>query len=125
MVDTPKGSDNEEKRDAAKDNSPNKQPKRRRRRFPKTGIDKNGTHTDPALEQGKAVDDAHINKQPAGHKLDKQPIPGEDDLTSPEHMNLHKRLVDHCKKFEDAKAEAQNSGGHTQNEMEQSTQQRR
>ena len=28
MVDTPKGSDNEEKRDMAKDNSPNKQPKR-------------------------------------------------------------------------------------------------
>ena len=39
------------------------------------------------------MDDAHVNKQPAGHKLDKQPIPGEDDLTSPEHMNLHKRLV--------------------------------
>ena len=39
------------------------------------------------------MDDAHINKQPAGHKLDKQPIPGEDDLTSPEHTNLHKRLV--------------------------------
>ena len=28
MVDTPKGSDNEEQRDAAKDNSPEKQPKR-------------------------------------------------------------------------------------------------
>ena len=93
MVDTPKGSDNEEKRDVAKDNSPNKQPKRRRKRRPKTGLDKNGTHTDPALEQGEAVDDAHVNKQPAGHEPDKQPIPGEGDLTSPEHMNLHKRLV--------------------------------
>ena len=39
------------------------------------------------------MDDAHVNKQPAGHELDKQPIPGEDNLTSPEHMNLHKRLV--------------------------------
>ena len=39
------------------------------------------------------MDDAHVNKQPAGHELDKQPIPGKDDLTSPEHMNLHKRLV--------------------------------
>ena len=48
---------------------------------------------DPALEQGEVVDDAHVNKQPAGHEPDKQPIPGEDDLTSPEHMNLHKRLV--------------------------------
>ena len=47
MVDIPKGSDNEEKRDVAKDNSPNKQPKRRRKRRPKTGIDKNDTHTDP------------------------------------------------------------------------------
>ena len=93
MVDTPKGSDNEEKRDVAKDNSPNKQPKRRRKRRPKTGIDKNDTHTDPALEQGEAVDDAHVTKQPAGHELDKQPIPGEDDLTSPEHTNPHNRLV--------------------------------
>ena len=32
MVDTPKGSDNEEQRDVAKDNSPNKQPKRRCKR---------------------------------------------------------------------------------------------
>ena len=39
------------------------------------------------------MDDAHVNKQPAGHELDKQPIPGEDDLTSLEHMNFHKRLV--------------------------------
>ena len=77
----------------AKDNSPNKQPKRRRKRRPKTGLDKNGTHTDPALEQGEAVDDTHVNKQPAGHEPDKQPIPGEDDLTSPEHTNLHNRLV--------------------------------
>ena len=92
MVDTPKGSDNEEKWDVAKDNSPNKQPKRRCKRRPKTGLDKNGTHMDPALEQGEAVDDAHVNKQPAGHEPDKQPIPGEDDLTSLEHMNLHTRL---------------------------------
>ena len=48
---------------------------------------------DPAQEQGEAVDDTHINKQPAGHEPDKQPIPGEDDLTSPEHRNLHNRLV--------------------------------
>ena len=50
MVDTPKGSDNEEQRYVAKDNSPDKQPKWRRKRRPKTGLDKNGTHTDPALE---------------------------------------------------------------------------
>ena len=94
MVDTPKGSDNEEQRDVAKDNSPNKQPKQRRKRRPKSRLDKNGTHTDPALEQGEAVDDAHATKQPSEHdELDKQPIPGEDDLTLPKHTNLHKRLV--------------------------------
>ena len=62
MVDTPKGSDNEEKWDVAKDNSPNRQTRRLRKRRPKTGIDKNGTHMDPALEQGEAVDDAHVNR---------------------------------------------------------------
>ena len=36
MVDTPKGSDNEEQRDVAKDNSPDKQPKWRRKRRPKS-----------------------------------------------------------------------------------------
>ena len=86
MVDTPKGSDNEEKRDVAKDNSPNKQTKRRRKRRPKTGIDKNGTHTDPALEQGEAVDGEHATKQSSEYgESDKQPIPGEnkslDNLT--------------------------------------------
>ena len=39
------------------------------------------------------MDDAHVNEQPVGHEPDKQPIPGEDHLTSPEHMNLHNRLV--------------------------------
>ena len=40
------------------------------------------------------MDDAHATKQPSEHdELDEQPIPGEDDLTSPEHTNLHKRLV--------------------------------
>ena len=94
MVDTPKGSDNEEKRDVVKDNSPNRQTKRRRKRRLKTGIDKNGTHMDPALEQGEAVDDKHATKQPSEQdELDKQPIPSEndspDDLTpdtSPEHI---------------------------------------
>ena len=47
------------------------------------------------------MDDEHATKQPSEQdELDKQPIPGEnnsrDDLTpdtSPEHKNLHKRLV--------------------------------
>ena len=65
MVDTPKGSDNEEQRDAAKDNSPEKQPKRRRKRRPKSRLDNNSTHTDPAIEQGEPVDDEHATKQPS------------------------------------------------------------
>ena len=85
----------------AKDNSPDKQPKRRRKRRPKSRLDNNGTHTDPALEQGEGVDDVHATKQPSEQdELDKQPIPGEndspDDLTpdtSPEHKNLQKRLI--------------------------------
>ena len=97
MVDTPKGTDNEEQRD----DSPNKQPKRRRKRRPKSLLDNKGTHTDLALEQGEAVDDEHATKQPSEQdELDKQPIPGEnnspDDLTPdtpPEHRNLQKRLV--------------------------------
>ena len=47
------------------------------------------------------MDGEHATKQPSEHdELDKQPIPGEnnspDDLTpdtSPEHKNLHRRLV--------------------------------
>ena len=63
MVDTPKGSDNEEQRDTAKDNSPEKQPKRRRKRLPKSRLDNNNTHNDPAIEQGRPV----TNMQPSNH----------------------------------------------------------
>ena len=101
MVDTPKGSDNEERRDAAKDNSLGKQSKRRRKRRSKPHLDKDSAHTDPAIEQGEPVDDEHATKKPSEQdELDEQPIPGEnnsaDDLTpdtSLEHKNLHKRLV--------------------------------
>ena len=84
-----------------KDNSPDKQPKRRRKRRPKSRLDNNGTHTDPALEQGKPVGDEHATKQPSEQdESDNQSMPVEtnspDDLTPdtpPEHKNLHKRLV--------------------------------
>ena len=65
MVDTPKGSDDEEQRGAAKDNPADKQPKRRRKRRPKSCLDNNSTHNDPAVEQGKPVDDEHASKQPS------------------------------------------------------------
>ena len=101
MVDTPKGSDNEEQRDAAKDNSLEKQPKRRRKRRPKSHLGNDSTHTDPAIEQGKPVDDEHAIEQPSEQdNMDKQSVPGEDnspdDLTPDKLLkqkNLQKRLV--------------------------------
>ena len=87
MVDTPKGSDNEEQRDAAKDNSLEKQSKRRRNRRSKSRLHTEHSHTDPAIEQGEPMDDGHAIEQPSKQdNPDKQPIPGEDnspdDLTS-------------------------------------------
>ena len=65
MVDTPKGSDKGEQRDAAKDNSLKKQSKQRRKRRSKSRLDKDSSHTDLALEQGEPVDDEHAIKQPS------------------------------------------------------------
>ena len=53
MVDTPKGSDTEEQRDAAEDNPTDKQSKRRRRRRPKSRLDQSSIPNDPAIVQGK------------------------------------------------------------------------
>src|SRR3954466_3001848 len=99
MVDTPKGSDNEEHEDGTKDQSLEKQSKRRRKRRPKPRLD-----TDPAIEQDEPADDEHALEQPSeqskSDKEAKQPVPGEngipDDLTPDkptEQKNLHKRLV--------------------------------
>ena len=49
MVDTPKGSDNEDQRGAAEDNPADKQPKRRRRCRPKSRLDNNNAPNDPAI----------------------------------------------------------------------------
>ena len=65
MVDTPKGSDTKEQRDAAEDNPADKQPKRRRRRRPKSRLDQSSIPNDPAIEQGKPADDEHTTKQPS------------------------------------------------------------
>ena len=64
MVDTPKGSDDEEQRDVTRDHSLEKQSKRRRKRRSKSRLDKDSSHTDPAIEQGKPVDDEHAIEQP-------------------------------------------------------------
>ena len=50
MVDTPKRSDDEERKDAPKACSLEKQSKRRCKRRPKSRLDRNSDHTDPALE---------------------------------------------------------------------------
>ena len=50
MVDAPKD-DDEEQKDAPKACSLEKQSKRRRKRRPKSCLDRNSDHTDPALEQ--------------------------------------------------------------------------
>ena len=59
MVDTPKGSDDEEQRDATRDHSLEKQSTRRHKRRSKYRLDKDISHTDPSLEQGEPVDDEH------------------------------------------------------------------
>ena len=76
------------------------------------------------------MDGEHATKQPSEYdELDKQPIPGEnkslDDLTpntSPEHKNLHKRLIATARSLKKQKGKLKNSGGRTQNEKDQSTQ---
>ena len=101
MVDTPKGSDNEEQRDATRDHSLEKQSNRRCKRRSKSRLDKDSSHTDPAIEQGEPVDDEQAIEKPSEQdNLDKQSVPGEDnspdDLTPDkllEQKNLHKRLV--------------------------------
>src|SRR3954462_1368207 len=60
MVDTPKGSDNEEHGDGTKDQSLEKQSKRRRKRRPKPRLD-----TDPTIEQDEPADDDHALEQPS------------------------------------------------------------
>ena len=64
MVDTPKGSDEEEHRDATRDRSLEKQSKRRRKSRSKPRLDRDSSHTDPAIEQGEPVDGEHAIEQP-------------------------------------------------------------
>ena len=83
MVDTPKGSDTEEQRDAAEDNPTDKQSKWRRRRRPKSRLDQSSIPNDPAIEQGKPADDEHTTKQPSEQdEPDNQPLHGA--INSPE-----------------------------------------
>ena len=62
MADTPKEDDDEERKDAPKACSLEKQSKRRRKRRPKSRLARNNDHTDPALEQGEPLPD-HDNTE--------------------------------------------------------------
>ena len=95
MVDTPKENDDEERKDATKGCSLEKQSKRRRKRRSKSCLGRNNEHIDPALEQGEPSPD-HGNTE----NKTKQPNPVEDnspdDITldrHPEQQNAHQRLV--------------------------------
>ena len=94
MVDTPKGSDDEEHRDATRDRSLKKQSKRRRKRRSKPRLDRDSSHTDPAIEQDEPADDEHAFEQASEQgNLDKQteqPVPGEDN--SPDDLTPDKFL---------------------------------
>ena len=104
MVDTPKGNNDEEREDAAKDRSLEKQSKRRRKRRSKPRLDGNSRHTGPAIEQGEPADDEHDIEPPSDHgnmeNQIEQPVSGEDnsadDITPdrhPEQQNTHQRLA--------------------------------
>ena len=96
MVDTYNSNDNEDQNDAARDRSPEKQSKRRRKHKAKPHLDK-----DPTIEQGESTKDEHVVEHPSKQGgQSEQPIPGKDnspnDLTPDkllEHQNLHQRLV--------------------------------
>ena len=100
MVDTPKENNDEERKDAAKDSSLEKQPKRRcrRRSKPRLGKDsgnsarKNNTpvdskgnddHMDPAMEQDEPADGEHSTEPLSDHDdaegKTHQPASGEED----------------------------------------------
>ena len=95
MVDTPKENDDEERKDAAKGCSLEKQSKRQRKRRSKSCLGRNNDHINPVLEQGEPLPD-HGNTE----NQTEQPNPVEDnspdDITPDRHQeqhNAHQRLV--------------------------------
>ena len=83
MVDAPKD-DDEERKDAPKACSLEKQPKQGRKRRPKSHLNRNSDHTDPALEQGEPLPD---NGNPNNQTKQTNPIKdnGPDDITPDRH----------------------------------------
>ena len=83
MVDAPKD-DDEERKDAPKACSLEKQSKRRRKRRPKSRLDRNSDHIDPVLEQGEPL--PH-NGNPDNQTEQTNPIKDNspDDITPDKH----------------------------------------
>ena len=95
MVDTPKEDDDEERKDAPKACSLEKQSKRRRKRRPKSHLGRNKNHTDPALEQGEPLPD-HGNTENQTEQTNSVKDNSPDDITPdrhPEQQNARQRLV--------------------------------
>ena len=80
MVDTPKEKDDEERKDATKGCSLEKQSKRRRKRRSKSCLGRNNDHTDPVLEQGEPLPD-HGNTENQTEQPDSVKDNNPDDIT--------------------------------------------
>ena len=95
MVDTPKENNDEERKDAAKGSSLEKQSKRWRKRRSKSRLGRNIDHIDPAIEQGEPSPD-HGNPEDQTEQPDSVEDNSPDDITPdrrPEQQNAHQRLV--------------------------------
>ena len=93
IVDTPKGSDNEEKGDGTGDRPHEKQSKRWRKHRPKPRLDKN-----PAIEQDEPVDDKQALEQPSEQgNMDREtehPSPAKTAFRTTSHrINLWSRRI--------------------------------
>ena len=94
MVNTPK-EDDEERKDAPKAYSLEKQSKRRRKRRPKSRLARNNDHTDPALEQVEPLPD-HGNTENQTEQTNSIKDNSPDDITPdkhPEQKNARQRLI--------------------------------
>ena len=119
MVDAPKD-DDEERKDAPKACSLEKLSRRRRKRRPKSHLDRNNDHTDPALEQGEPLPD---NGNPDNQTEQTNSIKDNslDDIMPdrhPEQQNARTRLVASARSLKKAEAKAQGCARHTPNQME-------
>ena len=119
MVDTPKESNDEERKDATKGCSLEKQSKRQRRCRSKSRLSRNNVHMDPAIEQGEpSPDQGNTGNQTeqSDSVEDNSPDDTTPDMRQEQH-NAHQRLVATARSLK-KEAKAQGCTRHTQNQME-------